>query len=88
MGEGAAGGVAGDGRKFTDVTALRTLLLENEDALARNVARQFLIYATGTGIHFSDRPAIEAILAKTRPSKHGLRSLVQEVVASEVFQTK
>ena len=83
-----ATGELADGRKFADVNGLRALLLQNEDALARNVARQLLIYATGTRIHFSDRPAIEAIIAKTKPDKHGLRALVQEVVASELFQTK
>jgi hypothetical protein len=77
-----------DGRTFADVNGLRELLLKDEDALARNVARQLMIYATGAGIRFSDRQAIEAIVAATKPTRHGLRSLVQEVVASELFQTK
>lgn len=83
-----ATGDLADGRKFADVNGLRELLLQDEDALARNVARQLMIYATGAGIRFSDRPAIEAIIARTKPTRHGLRSLVQEVVASELFQTK
>jgi len=83
-----ATGELADGRKFTDVNGLRALLLADPDALARNLARQLLIYATGAGIRFSDRAAIEAIVARTKPAQHGLRSLVQEVVASELFQTK
>lgn len=83
-----ATGELADGRKFADVNGLRALLLADEDALARNVARQLLIYATGAGIRFSDRPGIEAVIAKTKPTHHGLRSLVQEVVASELFQSK
>ena len=83
-----ASGELADGQKFADLNGYRALLLKNEDALARNVARQLLIYATGAGIRFSDRNAIDAIIAKTKPSKHGIRSLVQEVVASELFQTK
>lgn len=83
-----ATGELADGRKFTDVNGLRALLLADPDALARNLARQLLIYATGAGIRFSDRAAIEAIVARTKPTQHGLRSLVQEVVASELFQTK
>ncbi len=83
-----ATGELADGRKFADVNGLRTLLLADEDALARNLARQLLIYATGAGIRFSDRPGIEAIIVKTKPTHHGLRSLVQEVVASELFQSK
>ena len=82
-----ATGEIADGRKFADVNGLRALLLADEDALARNLARQLLIYATGAGIRFSDRPGVEAIISKTKPA-HGLRSLVQEVVASELFQSK
>ena len=83
-----ASGELADGQKFADLDGYRALLLKNEDALARNVARQLLIYATGTGIRFTDRHAIEAIIAKTKASQHGIRSLVQEVVSSELFQTK
>lgn len=83
-----ATGELADGRKFTDVNGLRALLLADPDALARNLARQLLIYATGAGIRFSDRAAIDAIVARTRTTQHGLRSLVEEVVASELFQTK
>ncbi len=83
-----ATGELADGMKFADVNGLRALLVADEDALARNLARQLLTYATGAGIRFSDRPGIEAIIARTKPTHHGLRSLVQEVVASELFQTK
>ena len=83
-----ASGELADGRQFADVNGLRTLLLQNEDALANNLARQLIIYATGSGIRFSDRAAIDAIITRTKPAHHGLRSIVQEVVASELFQTK
>lgn len=83
-----ATGTLADGRTFKDINGLREHLLNDEDALARNVARQLMIYATGAGIRFSDRAGIDAIVAKTKASKHGLRSLVQEVAASDLFQTK
>lgn len=83
-----ASGELADGRRFTDVTSFRTLMLQDEDALARNVARQLMIYATGAGVRFSDREAIDAIIVKTKPTQHGLRSIVQAVVASELFQTQ
>jgi len=83
-----ATGALADGRSFTDINGLRELLLKDEDALARNVARQLMIYATGAGIRFADREAIDRIVAKTKATKHGLRSLVHEVVASDLFQTK
>ena len=83
-----ASGELADGQKFADLNGYRVLLLQNEDALARNIARQLIIYATGAGSRFSDRNAIDAIIAKTKASQHGIRSLVQEVVTSELFQTK
>ncbi len=83
-----ASGILADGRTFTDVQGLRALLLQDEDALARNLVRQLLIYATGTGIRFSDRAAIEAIIARTRPTHHGVRDLLLGVVASPLFQSK
>jgi len=83
-----ATGEIADGRKFTDVTGFRTLMLQDEDALARNVVRQFMIYATGAGVRFSDREAIDAIVAETKAADHGLRSIVEAVVASDLFQTK
>ena len=83
-----ATGTLADGRTFTDINSLRQLLLQDEDALARNLVRQLMIYATGAGVRFSDREAIDAIVAKTKAANHGLRSILETVVASELFQTK
>jgi hypothetical protein len=47
--------------------------------------RQLTIYATGAGIGFSDRDEVEAIVAQTKPQKHGLRSIAYAVVAGPIF---
>jgi hypothetical protein len=78
-------GVLDDGRKFDDVDGLRSLLLADEDRLARNVVRQLTIYATGAGIGFSDRDEVEAIVAQTKQQQHGLRSILHAVVAGPIF---
>lgn len=83
-----ASGVLTNGQTFTGLNDYRKLLTDQEDMLARNVARQLVIYSTGAGIRFSDRPAINAIIAKTKPTHHGMRSLIQEVVASPLFLSK
>ena len=75
-----------DGRKFDDVDGLRKLLLADRDQLARNISRQLMIYGTGAGIRFSDRNEIDAIVARTRDQKHGIRSLVHAVVQSNIFR--
>ena len=60
----------------------------DEAAIARNLVRQLVTYATGAPVRFSDRPAVEAILARTRAGGWGVRSLVHEVVQSELFRRK
>jgi cytochrome c553 len=83
-----ASGSLADGRPFADIDGLRALLLKDEDALARNVVRQLMTYATGAGVRFCDREAIDTIVSRTKPSGHGMLSLVREIVASELFQSK
>ena len=56
--------------------------------LARNLVRQLVVYATGAPVRFGDRAAVEAILARTRARGHGVRSLVHEVVQSELFRRR
>lgn len=80
-----ASGELADGRTFQDINELRVLLLKDEDALARNVVRQFLTYATGRAPRFGDRDEIEAIVSKTKPSHHGLRTIIEHIVASSLF---
>ena len=80
-----ASGELTDGSTFKDINELRALLLKDEDALARNVIRQFLTYATGHAPRFGDRDEIEAILSKTKPSQHGLRTIIEQIVASPLF---
>jgi hypothetical protein len=83
-----ASGLLPDGRKFQEIRELKRLLLQDERQLARNLARQLVTYATGAPVRFGDRPAIEKILDRTKASQYGVRSLIHEIVQSEVFQTK
>lgn len=46
------------------------------------------MYATGSQPHYSDRREITRILAQPKPSHHGLRSLIDAIVQSELFLTK
>jgi hypothetical protein len=77
-----------DGRPFTDVRDFKQLLLADEAQLARNIARQLVIFATGAPIRFSDRAAIEKIVAEAKPSQYGVRTLVHGVIQSELFRNK
>jgi hypothetical protein len=77
-----------DGQAFRDVRDLKRLLLEDPTPIARNLVRQLAVYATGAPVRFSDREQIERILERTKASQHGVRSIVHELVQSELFLTK
>jgi hypothetical protein len=81
-------GELADGRKFKDVVELKQELLRDPEQLARNLAQQLAIYATGASIQFSDRPQIEKVLERTRARGYGVRSLIEEIVQSDLFLNK
>jgi hypothetical protein len=45
-------------------------------------------FATGAPVGFADRPALENILQHAAPGHYGVRTLVHEIVQSELFQNK
>jgi hypothetical protein len=77
-----------DGRRFQDIDELKLLLLADKDQLARALTEKLLTYATGQPPTASDRPAIDTIVASLRDKNYGLRTLVHEIVQSEVFRNK
>ena len=83
-----AGGELPDGRKFSDVRELKRLLLDDEKQIARNVARQFVTYATGAPVRFGDRAQVEQILGRAAVSHYGVRTLIHEIVQSDLFRNK
>jgi hypothetical protein len=83
-----ASGELPDGRKFRDIREFKQLLLSDEKQLARNLTKQLTVYATGAPVRFSDREQIDAILERASSSHYGVRSLVHELVQSELFRSK
>ncbi len=77
-----------DGTAFTDIKEFKKILLRDEALLARNVASQLMVYATGAPVRFSDRPAIGKIVGHAQKSGYGFRTLIHEVVQSELFLNK
>jgi hypothetical protein len=82
------GGITAQGREFKNIDDYKSLLLEDKEQLARNLARQLLVFATGAEVQFADREVVQSIAARTRERNYGLRSLVHEVVQSPAFLTK
>ena len=83
-----AGSGGPDGRAFAGIQELKHLLLQDEAAIARNLARQLSIYATGAPVRYSDREAIETILQHTAAGHYGVRDLIEEIVQSDLFKNK
>ncbi len=83
-----ATGMMPDERKFSGIADLQALLATDRTRLLKNLAEQLATYATGRGIAFSDRKAISVILARTQQQGGGIRTLLQEIVQSELFQTR
>ena len=77
-----------DGRSFADVRELKSLLLTNPELIARNLIHQLTTYATGAPVQFADRPVVDNILAKSRKKAFGIRTLIHELVQSDVFRMK
>jgi hypothetical protein len=83
-----AADVLPDGRRFRDIDEYKRLLLTDKNQLARALTEKLLSYATGAPPTNSDREEISAIVERVRARDYGLRTLVQEIVQSRVFQSK
>jgi mono/diheme cytochrome c family protein len=77
-----------DGRAFKNVDEFKQLLLSDKDRLARALAAKLTTYATGAAPMPVDGAALNAMVAKVRDKDYGLRSLIHEVVQSDLFRNK
>lgn len=83
-----AADVLSDGRQFQNIDEYKQLLISDQIQLSRALAAKLLSYATGAAPSATDQPKIEAIIENVRKKDYGLRSLVHEIVQSELFRTK
>ncbi len=77
-----------DERKFSDIGELQAILAADNHTLLRNLAQQLAIYSTGRDIAFSDRQLLNDIVARTKKQGGGIRTLIHELVQSNLFQTR
>ncbi|MDB6120234.1 MAG: hypothetical protein JWO08_4015 [Verrucomicrobiaceae bacterium] len=77
-----------DGRNFKEVNELRSLLAADPARLADAFTSQLVTYATGAETGFADRAAVDRIVKKAAGKNYGLRTLLLEVIASDVFLKK
>ena len=77
-----------DGRKFTALREYQALLNSELPVVSRNLANQFVVYATGAPVSFTDRPAVEEILKRAGGTNPNLKELLYQVIQSPLFLNK
>ena len=81
--------VTPDGHAFAGIEEYKRILLEQQlDQVARHLTSQLVVFGTGAEVDFADRDAVEEILARRRDDGYPIRTLVQDVVQSEVFRSR
>jgi hypothetical protein len=84
-----ASGITSDGTSFRGFADYQQVLLDNEmDAISYNLADQLITFSTGAQVEFSDRDAVNEILSSTKDQNYALRTMIHEVVASDLFRTR
>jgi hypothetical protein len=77
-----------DGKEIADVRAYKATLASRPELLARSLVRKLATFATGVSVEAEDEIVIDAILEKSKSSGYGLRTLIQEVIQSELITRK
>jgi hypothetical protein len=80
-----AGDKLPDGRPFADVAEFKRLLLDDPRPVAEGLVGKLLIYALGREPDFIDRERLRAVTSRIESTQFGLRSLIKELVADDVF---
>jgi len=75
-----------DGQNFKGIAEFKKLLLENPSQVTRCLTDKLLIYSLGRELGFSDRDARDVIVSRAGRHQDGFRSLIHEVIQSELFR--
>jgi mono/diheme cytochrome c family protein len=79
-------GTAATGQDFSDIRDFKQLLLQDKDQIARGLTRKLLTYGLGRSLGFSDRQAVQQIVAQLKIQNYRFRSLIHEITQSEAFR--
>ncbi len=83
-----AGDTTPDGQRFRDIDEFKQILLKDKEQMARALAVKLATYATGAAPGTADKREVDAILDKIRGKNYGFRTLVHEIVQSQLFRNK
>ena len=78
-----------DGHAFAGIEEYKQILLKQQlDQVARHLTSQLLVFGTGAEIAFADRDTVEQILDQGRTGGHPVRTMIHQVVQSDLFRRR
>jgi hypothetical protein len=83
-----ATGEFADGTKFTGPVELKAMVLQHKEEFIRCLTEKLLIYATGRGLEYYDRPTVERIVKALPAGGDKFSVLVGEIVRSDAFRKR
>jgi len=83
-----ATGAFADGTKFTGPVELKAMVLHHKEEFTRCLTEKLLIYATGRGPEYYDRPTVERIVKVLPAGDYKFSVLVSEIVRSDAFRKR
>lgn len=75
-----------DGRSFRDIDELKQMILADKEQVARALTSKILTYATGRSPRPADSAAIDRIVRGASEHDYGFRTLIHELVQSDLFR--
>ncbi|KAA5545254.1 DUF1592 domain-containing protein [Roseiconus nitratireducens] len=76
------------GQSFQDVVGLKELLVQRQSFFARSFAESMTAYALGRRIETADRGEIDALLEPLADQGYPVRSIIEQIVLSDLFQRR
>ena len=77
-----------DGRAINGMNGLKKLLLEDKDAIAKNLVTKLSEYAMGREMNYADAERIHHLLETTKSNDYKLRDLILGIIADDSFTTR
>ena len=71
---------------FGGFSEFRALLLKREDLVQKNMARKLATFALGRAMDFADEEALAQIVSTVAKEDGGLKTMIRELVASDLFR--
>ncbi|HBE69897.1 MAG TPA: hypothetical protein DDW52_17255 [Planctomycetaceae bacterium] len=77
-----------DGSEFDGVGGLQAALLGRPEQFVETLTRKLATYAVGRPMEYFDSPMIRQIVSDAEQAEYSFESLVQGIVASDIFQMR